>query len=125
MAILGAALLFINISDIFSFVGLLGIGFGLAAIFPLLISQTPTRVGRDHAANTIGFQVGAAGLGGAVLSGAAGVFAENFGREAISLFILLAALLAAVLYRFIVWWEHQQADLASRGVVKIENIRST
>ncbi len=114
LAILGAALLFINISDIFSFVGLLGIGFGLAAIFPLLISQTPMRVGRDHAANTIGFQVGAAGLGGAVLSGAAGVFAENFGLEAISLFILLAALLAAILYRFIVWWEHQQADLASR-----------
>ena len=113
LTILGAALLFINISDIFSFVGLLGIGFGLAAVFPILISQTPARVGSEHTANAIGFQVGAAGLGGASLSGAAGAFAENYGIETISLFVLLAALLAAAMYRFIIWWESRQPGAAA------------
>ena len=112
LSILGAVLLFLNISDSFSFIGLMGIGFGLAAIFPILISQTPSRVGRDHAANAIGFQVGSAGLGGAVLSGIAGVFAENIGIETISLFILLGALLAAAIYRFIIQWESKQRRLA-------------
>ena len=112
LSILGAVLLFFNISDSFSFIGLMGIGFGLAAIFPILISQTPARVGRDHAANAIGFQVGSAGLGGAVLSGIAGVFAENIGIETISLFILLGALLAAAIYQFIIQWESKQRRLA-------------
>ena len=112
LSILGAVLLFLNISDAFSFIGLMGIGFGLAAIFPILISQTPARVGRDHAANAIGFQVGSAGLGGAVLAGIAGVFAENIGIETISLFILLGALLAAAIYRFIIQWESKQRRLA-------------
>ena len=113
LSILGAVLLFLNISDAFSFIGLLGIGFGLAAIFPILISQTPARVGSEHAANTIGFQVGAAGLGGAVLSGAAGIFAENFGIETISLFIFLDAMLAAAIYQFIIRWESKQANSVS------------
>ena len=113
MSILGAVLLFLNASDIFSFVGLMGIGFGLAAIFPILISQTPSRVGIEHAANAIGFQVGSAGLGGAVLSGIAGVFAENLGIETISLFILLGALLAAVIYQFIIRWESKRMNVNS------------
>jgi len=113
ISILGAMLLFINVSDLFSFVGLMGIGFGLAAIFPILISQTPARVGIEHAANAIGFQVGSAGLGGAVLSGAAGVFAENLGIETISLFILLGALLAAAIYQFIIRWESKRVNLAA------------
>ena len=113
ISILGAMLLFINVSDLFSFVGLMGIGFGLAAIFPILISQTPARVGMEHAANAIGFQVGSAGLGGAVLSGAAGVFAENLGIETISLFILLGALLAAAIYQFIIRWESKRVNLAA------------
>lgn len=113
ISILGAMLLFINVSDLFSFVGLMGIGFGLAAIFPILISQTPARVGIEHAANAIGFQVGSAGLGGAVLSGAAGVFAENLGIETISLFILLGALLAAAIYQFIIRWESKRVNLVA------------
>ena len=101
----GALLLFVNVSEIASFVGLLALGFGLAAQFPIMILQTPTRVGDAHAANAIGFQVGCAGLGGAALSGVAGIFAENIAIELISMFIFLGALLSLVIYRLMIWWE--------------------
>lgn len=104
-SILGAALLYLNPSDGLSLLGLLGIGFGLAAIFPILISQTTGRVGARHAANAIGFQVGCAGLGGAVLSGVGGVFAEYVGAESISLFIFIGALLSSGIYFVMTRWE--------------------
>lgn len=111
--VIGATLLMTNLSDVLSFIGLLLIGFGLAAIFPILTSQTPNRVGIRHAANAIGFQVGFAGLGGAILSGIAGIFAENFGIEMISIFIFVNALLLFGIYQFILWWEARQVKLAT------------
>ncbi|MCY3834049.1 MAG: MFS transporter [Chloroflexi bacterium] len=106
--VVGAILLFVNLNDLFSFLGMLGMGFGLAAIFPILILQTSDRVGAGHAANAIGFQVGCAGLGGAVLSGLGGVFAEHVGPESISLFICLGALLTFAIYEIMTRWEARQ-----------------
>ncbi len=110
LMVLGALLLFANVAEFSSFVGLLALGFGLAAQFPILILQTPRRVGAEHASNAIGFQVGCAGLGGAALSGVAGIFAENFAIELISAFIFLGALLALVIYQLMVWWEKRNAS---------------
>ena len=107
-SLLGALLLFLNLSEVLSLVGFLGIGFGLAAIFPILILQTNRRVGPRHATNAIGFQVGCAGLGGAVLSGTGGVFAEHIGAESISLFIFVGALLTYFVYQFMIRWEFKR-----------------
>ena len=104
-SVIGALLLAVNLNDFFSLLGLMGMGFGLAAIFPILILQTNERVGRAHAPNAIGFQVGCAGLGGAALSGMGGVFAEYVGPESISLFLLAGALLMVALYEFMIRWE--------------------
>ena len=114
LTVLGAFLLFANVADGSSFVGLLALGFGLAAQFPILILQTPGRVGAEHASNAIGFQVGCAGLGGATLSGVAGVFAENIAIELISAFIFLSALLSLLIYQLMIKWEkrHAAASLA-------------
>ena len=101
----GALLLVLNIHDALSLVGLVSLGFGLAAIFPILILQTNDRVGADHAANAIGFQVGCAGLGGAVLSGVGGISAEYIGPESISLFVFVTALLSFIIYQFMIRWE--------------------
>ena len=106
--VVGALLLFVNLQDVLSFVGLLGMGFGLAAIFPILILQTNNRVGREHAANVIGFQVGCASLGGAALSGLGGIFAEYVGPESISLFIFVGALMTYAIYQFMIRWEVRQ-----------------
>ncbi len=110
LTVVGALLLFANVAEFSSFAGLLALGFGLAAQFPILILQTPRRVGAAHASNAIGFQVGCAGLGGAALSGVAGIFAENFAIELISAFIFLGALLALVIYQLMVWWEKRNAS---------------
>lgn len=57
-------------------VGAVIIGFSVAPIFPMLVSETPARLGRAHAQHAIGFQVGAAGLGVALLPSIAGALAE-------------------------------------------------
>ena len=107
-SVLGAMLLFANAHEILSLAGLLGIGFGMSAIFPILILQTNQRVGRLHAANAIGFQVGCAGLGGAALTGLGGVFAEYVGPESISAFVFACAALMVLLYQFMIRWEARQ-----------------
>ena len=112
--VIGALLLFLNVNDALSLLGLIGIGFGLAAVFPILILQTNDRVGRDHAVNAIGFQVGCAGLGGAALSGMGGVFAEYVGPESISLFIFVGALLMVALYEFMIRWEARKIIAMTR-----------
>ena len=111
-SVLGALLLFLNLNEALSFIGFLGVGFGLAAIFPILISQTTERVGPQHAANVIGFQVGCAGLGGAVLTGMGGIFAEYVGPESISLFVFVGALLAYAIYQLMIRWEVRQLALS-------------
>ena len=113
-SVLGAALLFLNPSEALSFAGMLGIGFGLAAMFPIFISQTYARVGVEHAANAIGFQVGCAGLGGAALSGLGGIFAEHVGAESISLFILIGAALALIIYTLMLRFEERMSRAKRR-----------
>lgn len=109
LTVVGALLLFANVADMTSFFGLLALGFGLSAQFPIMILQTPDRVGVEHASNAIGFQVGCAGLGGAALSGLAGIFAENVAIELISFFIFLGALFALITFRLMIRWERRHA----------------
>lgn len=83
----------------FPLVGVLGVfivGFAMAPIFPGLVSSTSQRVGEHHAANTIGIQISAAGLGGALLPALAGYLAQQISLEAIPvmLFVSLLGLLA-------------------------------
>lgn len=94
-ALLGALLLWWNPSPTVSLLGVAITGFAIAPIFPGLVSGTSARVGARHAANTIGMQISAAGLGGAALPSLAGVLARNTTLEAIPLFLVgvLAALL--------------------------------
>jgi fucose permease len=83
----GAALLWWNPFPTSSIIAVSIIGFALAPIFPGLVSTTSSRVGDHHAANTIGMQISAAGLGGAVVSGLAGVLAQNINLEAIPVYL--------------------------------------
>ena len=100
--ICGAALIWWNPTDMLSFLGLGLMGFGLAPIFPSLISSTPERLGAEHAAHAVGFQVAAASLGVAALPGLAGVLAENLGLEIIGPFLLVASIAVFLLHEMIV-----------------------
>ncbi len=76
-----------------SFMGLALTGFSCAAIFPLLTSDTPRRVGLLHTTNAMGLQNAAASLGLAMLPGAAGLLADSISLEIIGPFVVLLTLL--------------------------------
>lgn len=98
---LGALLLSIQGASIFSFLGLSLIGFALAPMFATLISDTPRRVGMRNVANAIGFQIGFAGFGAAVLPGLAGILASRISLEVIGPFLLANAVGLFLLHEFI------------------------
>ncbi|MCB8968920.1 MAG: MFS transporter, partial [Ardenticatenaceae bacterium] len=81
-----------------SFFGLALMGFAAAPIFPLLTADTPRRVGAAHAANAVGFQIGASSMGLAVQPGIAGWLADEMGLEVIGPYMVLMALAMWVSY---------------------------
>ena len=66
-----------------AFLGLSLAGFGLAPVFPCLMSRTPQRLEAELSAHAIGFQVGAAMIGAAAVPGLLGVIAGIGGLEAV------------------------------------------
>ena len=80
------------------FAGLFALGLLLAPIFPLLIAETPARVGERHASHAIGFQISAATLGAGTLPAAAGVLARHAGLESLGPFLLGATVLLLALH---------------------------
>jgi fucose permease len=102
LAITGAALMWWNPIDWVSFAGLALLGFALAPVFPLLISSTPTRLGLADATNAIGFQVGAASFGIAILPGLAGAIAERTSIEIIPPFLMTTGAIMFVLHEIAV-----------------------
>ncbi|PKN98761.1 MAG: MFS transporter [Chloroflexi bacterium HGW-Chloroflexi-4] len=95
LAIIGAVLLWWNPVSIVSLIGVVVIGFAIAPIFPALMSGTSGRVSPKFAANTIGFQMMSAGIGGAILPTLMGILARRISLETIPVFIF--ALLVAML----------------------------
>jgi fucose permease len=100
-AVCGAALVWVDALDLFSFLGLALLGFALAPVFPLVTSATPERVGAEHAANAIGFQVAAAALGASLLPALAGVLAENAGLEVVAPFLLATSMALFLLHEIV------------------------
>jgi fucose permease len=112
-AILGATFIWWNPSETMSLFGVALIGFAIAPVFPALVSGTSQRVGPEFAANTIGMQMGAAGLGASLIPGAVGVLAKNISLEVIPicLFVLFTVLFS--LYRL-------SMQLRSRGTNTVQ-----
>lgn len=100
-AILGLALFMLNPFPIANIIALAIVGFSVAPIFPALVALTPERVGLAHAPNAIGFEIGMAGLGVAILPGIGGLLAETFTLEAVPIYILAISLLLFLLHEII------------------------
>jgi fucose permease len=98
VALGGSVLLWWNPFPLASIIAVSMIGFAIAPIFPGLVSGTSARVGERHAANTIGMQIAAAGLGAAVVPSLAGVLAQNFSLEAIPVYLVGVFLVLTVIY---------------------------
>lgn len=98
-ALLGAILLIWNPSTTANLAAVALIGFAIAPIFPALTSGTSQRVGDEHAANTIGMQMAASGLGTAVIPSLLGILAGRFSLEIVPICLALIFLTLFGLYR--------------------------
>jgi fucose permease len=87
-ALLGAGLLIWNPTEMANLLAVTIIGLSIAPIFPAMMSGTRTRVGDHYAANTIGMQMAATGLGTAVIPGLMGVLARQISLEVIPVCLL-------------------------------------
>jgi fucose permease len=95
LALAGSVLFWWNPLPLVGVLGVFVVGFAMAPIFPGLVSSTSQRVGEHHAANTIGIQMSAASLGGALLPALAGFLAQRVSLETIP--VMLAVLLFGLL----------------------------
>lgn len=94
----GALLLWWSPAELVGLIGLVIVGFSMAPVFPGLVSGTSGRVGPRHAVNTIGMQIGAAGLGAATLPGICGILARRTSLEIIPGWLSLLVLSLVGLY---------------------------
>jgi fucose permease len=105
LTVVGAIMIWLNPSTLFSFVGLALMGFSLAPVSPTLIADTPRRVGRAYTASAVGFQFSAAALGSALLPGLGAALAERIGLEIIPPFLLALAVISFLVHEWLVWYE--------------------
>jgi fucose permease len=96
----GAILLWWNPFPTSSIIAVSIIGFSLSPIFAGFMSSTSSRVGEPHAANTIGMQISAAGLGIAAIPALAGIFAQNISLETIPVYLTVLCIILMTLYYF-------------------------
>ena len=97
-AITGVTLMWANLAPWLSLAGVALLGLSLAPMFPSLVSLTPARMGAAHSANTIGFQIAAAMLGGAALVALFGLIADQFGLEMLGPYLLVIAVLLTAVF---------------------------
>jgi fucose permease len=88
--------------------GLLVVGFAAAPVFPLLTLTTQDRVGGAHADRTIGLQIGAAGLGGALVPGGIGVLLGHTSVEALGPALVVLSIALVALHAF---WTRRPAPM--------------
>jgi fucose permease len=88
VCIVAAALLWANI-PVVSWLSVAVLGLAFAPIFPVLIAETPARIGQTQAANAIGLQVAAAVAGGAALPGLLGVLSVRLSLEVLGPALML------------------------------------
>jgi len=99
LALLGALLLWWNPFESANVLAVVMIGLAVAPVYPGLISGTSSRVDAKYAANTIGMQMAASGLGSALIPGMVGVLAQRLSLEAIPIFLAATFMTLLILYR--------------------------
>ena len=96
--IAGAVLFWWNPVNTVGLIGLIILGIAQAPVFPQLMVGTAARVGSEHAENTIAMQMGAVGIGTAILPGLLGTIGKDFGLEAMALSFVILSILVFFLH---------------------------
>jgi len=95
VALVGIAVLWLDPLGIGP-IGLPIAGLGFAAVFPILVSLTPARIGRTASTRTMGYQLASANIGAAGIPWALGLLAEARGVTALAPGLFVAATLLAL-----------------------------
>ena len=88
IALTGALLLLLNVSNVTSMLAFVLIGLGFAPIFPSMTHETPKRFGKSITQTVIGYQFTAAYVGIAVFPALIGIIIDNTSMIAFPIFIL-------------------------------------
>ncbi|MCG5470310.1 MFS transporter [Micromonospora sp. LAH09] len=96
----GAALIAVPGPAGLAVLGLVVVGFAAAPVFPLLTLTTADRVGAAHADRAIGLQIGASGIGAALVPAGLGVLIGNTSVQVLGSGLLVLALALVVLYEW-------------------------
>ncbi|MHB8625687.1 MAG: MFS transporter [Aggregatilineales bacterium] len=96
--ITGAVLFWWNPVNTVGLIGLVVIGISQAPVFAQLMVGTAARVGPEHAENAISMQMGAVGIGTAILPGLLGTLGKDFGLETMALSFVIMAIVIFLLH---------------------------
>ncbi|TVQ19787.1 MAG: MFS transporter, partial [Bacteroidetes bacterium] len=97
LALCGSAILWIATSMLIVGAGVVIIGLGLAPIFPSMIHETPNRFGKNASQRIIGYQMGFAYMGSAIVPPALGVFYQHLGLTLFPVALLALLLILLVI----------------------------
>jgi len=100
-AVVGTMLLFPTPVPVLAPIGLALLGFSLAPIFPLLIGETPRRIGANRAHHLIGFQIAAANIGAVSFVAVVGVAVEGINLEVVPWALAIVLVLFIVLHEML------------------------
>ena len=101
IAIVAAGVIWLNV-PLLSWVALGILGLVFAPIFPVLIAETPARLGAGQTANAVGLQIAAAVAGGAGIPAAIGLLAARTSLEVVGPCLLCVGVVQLALYELLV-----------------------
>lgn len=91
VAFVGAIVLILPLPSIFSMIGFIVIGLGLAPIYPCMLHETPTRFGKTHAQTIMGYQMAVAYIGATFVPPLVGFLASHTSMGIFPPFVFLFA----------------------------------
>lgn len=93
LSLIGTIMLYLFVSPLIIGISIITIGLGLAPIFPAMIHETPTRFGKNLSQKIIGYQMGFAYIGSAVVPPTLGFLYQEIGLSLFPLSLLFLGLL--------------------------------
>ena len=95
LLLVGVVAFWLNPVEWAGLLGLVVMGLALGPIFPLQTTLTPSRVGVAYTPTAVGYQLAAATVGAAVIPGGLGIVVSRFGLEVVGVVLMVTAVLLA------------------------------